>query len=253
MVYGEWFMYHHPSAMNHARRAFTLIELLVVIAILSILAALLLPALAAARASAYKARCASSLRQMGIGMQLYASDYGGYFPPCRHPNDYDAAVHLVRPLLHPSSSSNNYSIADAPSLLCPEPTEKTNYEPWRFGRNPNVYTYNGQLGGEQSGSFPRRRYDEVRDPSRCFLLADGETYRSATWIGAGVLAFDYVFSNSNINTGLNYGGFPHAWRHRGGINVLFVDHHVEHLRYSHEPTVVWNTFPFWGFYIGTPY
>jgi prepilin-type N-terminal cleavage/methylation domain-containing protein/prepilin-type processing-associated H-X9-DG protein len=236
-----------------SRSAFTLIELLVVIAIISILAALLFPALAAARASAWKARCASSIRQMGLGLQLYATDHNGFFPPCYQANDYAAAVRVVRPILHPNSSTNAFSIKDAPALFCPEPADKTKYQVALFGSNPNIYTYNGMLGGEQSATFPVRRYDEVRNPSRCFLLADGATYLSSSFIGAGVLAFDYVFSNSNVDVGLIYGGFPHAWRHRGGINILFVDHHVEFFKYSHDPQVVWNTVPFWGFWNGIAY
>src|ERR1700728_2742494 len=62
------------------KAAFTLIELLVVIAVIAILAGLLLPALASAKAQGKDAACINNLRQTGLGIRLWADDQGDKYP-----------------------------------------------------------------------------------------------------------------------------------------------------------------------------
>lgn len=66
--------------VQQKRSAFTLIELLVVISIISILAGMLLPSLARAKATAQRIACVSNLKQAGLGFRMWADDHESRFP-----------------------------------------------------------------------------------------------------------------------------------------------------------------------------
>lgn len=73
---------------NCRKEVFTLIELLVVIAIIAILAAILFPVFARARAKARQTSCLSNVKQIGLALMMYAQDYDERYPVVDHTAGY---------------------------------------------------------------------------------------------------------------------------------------------------------------------
>lgn len=81
----------YRNGSGSARARFTLVELLVVVAIIGILAAMLMSALQNAKASGRRAACASNIRQVGIGLNLYYDSWDNVGPYCTSACPWDVA------------------------------------------------------------------------------------------------------------------------------------------------------------------
>jgi prepilin-type N-terminal cleavage/methylation domain-containing protein len=137
------------------KRGFTLIELLVVIAIIAILAAILFPVFAQARAQARRTQCLSNLRQIGLGIQMYAQDYDEQFPL-----DTDStADHFLtwQDLIQPYAK--NWGLVIDPDGG-KKNTDPNSFEPyvWNYGALPRAEAWGKDHGEDTYQSFGPTSY-----------------------------------------------------------------------------------------------
>jgi len=159
---------------GNASSAFTLIELLVVIAIIAILAALLLPALARAKARSQRASCMNNLRQLGIAMNVYAGDFNDFVLPARNdkgpgypvndPGPYNqlavnqpAASSTVDLGLSVMQTNSLHSIWACPSMAKGLPAYNSTYAQWSI-----TYEYYGGVAYWYNPAYSGISYSPIK-------------------------------------------------------------------------------------------
>ena len=197
---------------NHV--AFTLVELLIVIAIIAVLAALLLPALARAKASAHRIECLSNMRQLGLAAMLYAEDNQDTFPRSQH----SAFAHGQLPWERSMAAELGSSSTAWTNLLtgiyhCPTDERTT---PWSYGLN--VYFELGADDDYVGKPQTWRRTTQVPHPSDAILFAENNS-------SADHLMPEYWLSqNDAVDLA--------SRRHNERANYTFADGHSELLPLS---------------------
>lgn len=185
------------------RQGFTLIELLVVIAIIAILAAILFPVFAKARAKARTATCSSHMRQIALAISMYCGDNDGSGPfTSWDPNAYGGAGWYIRL----EQSLDAYS---------PNKTKSGTFWSCPESRNYNLPFY---LGGASDGRY---RWSVDRSLTLGIPIKHPESvgivFETETWSGTMTTGADAI---TNVICG------PDG-THTGRQNIAFLDCHVE--------------------------
>ena len=198
------------------KKAFTLIELLVVIAIIAILAAILFPVFAQAKAAAKKTTCVSNEKNISVGFLLYLSDNEDGFPFVKGTEPW---INTLQPYLKSRDI-----------LRCPD-DDSSNWKvplPGRTTTRGTSYTLNGYLSpgnstAAQGGNFPNA--SGIDKPASLIYLTESAKNFAGNYFHSHV--WNYPVSTSHWLIDIDRPDDVSTDRHTGGFSAAYLDGHVK--------------------------